>query len=261
MYGTIVQNSFTKTEAPRIAEFLEDLCSPNDSYGWSSTGIYTFWDYDTHEILYIGLAIDLTERFKQHNGLIRSSKSGTKNSKIQEYFQSNNRLGYSVLLQSPLGQAITRKNFPSFSPLFRNDSKNYTVRDFNKENTKVDLRELEGLLIESFNKIHGHLPLWNSVGGSMAGQAKAKDKHYELLNAFTTNDYSPFVSRSTLEELSNDPTLERYENFLHVIRFRMLQVGHSFDDALSASLKLSSSDAATFKEIHENDYLCKQPIV
>ena len=26
-----------------LAEAIEDLCSPNDSYGWASAGIYCFW--------------------------------------------------------------------------------------------------------------------------------------------------------------------------------------------------------------------------
>lgn len=192
---------------------------------------------------------------------MKANESGTKYLKIKEYFQTNSSLGYSVLLQSPLGQAVTRKNFSAFSELFSSDSNSFTVKEFNKEDIKIGLRDLEGLLIESFNKKHGRLPLWNSVGGSVAGQLKAKNEHYELLSAFTTTDYSPFVSRSTLEELSQDPKLERYENFLHVIRFRMLQVGYSFDDALLLSLKSSTADAETYREIYENDYLNKTPFI
>lgn len=63
-------DAYTKEEKEEIAEALDDLCSPNDNYGWASAGIYSFWDYNTKEIFYIGLAVDLTERFKQHNGLM-----------------------------------------------------------------------------------------------------------------------------------------------------------------------------------------------
>lgn len=46
-----------------MADAIDDLCCPNDNYGWVSAGIYCFWDYYTHEVLYIGLAGDLAERF------------------------------------------------------------------------------------------------------------------------------------------------------------------------------------------------------
>lgn len=262
MYGTIVQNSFSKTDAPRIAEFLEDLCSPTDYYGWSSTGIYTFWDYDTREILYIGLATDLSQRFKQHLGLTSSNRNtGTKYLKIEEYFQSNITLGYSVLLQSILGQATIRKNFSPLSSLSQTDIENHSLSDYNREDIKVNLRDIEGQLIESFNQIHGRLPLWNSMGGSTVGQSKATRENYELVQSFSTEYYSPFVARSTLEELSNNPTLERYENFLHVIRFMMIQSGLTFDDALSKLLPRSQDGAMTFKNIHDTGYLRKELVI
>lgn len=40
------------------------LCSPNDNYG-ASAGIYCFWNYHIEEVLFIGLAGDLVERFNK----------------------------------------------------------------------------------------------------------------------------------------------------------------------------------------------------
>ncbi|WP_149096184.1 hypothetical protein [Paenibacillus terrae] len=71
MFGTIIIDAYTENDAEEIAFALDDLCSANDSYGWASSGIYCYWNYYTKEPYYIGLAVDLTERFKQHNGLIK----------------------------------------------------------------------------------------------------------------------------------------------------------------------------------------------
>lgn len=264
MYGTIVQNSFSKNDAPFIAEYLDDLCSPTDYYGWSSTGIYTFWNYNTREILYIGLATDLSQRFKQHLGLTASnSHRGTKYLKIEEYFQSNTTLGYSVLLQSILGQATIRKNFSPFSSSIQTytDIENRSLSDYNREDIKINLKDIEGQLIESFKQVHGHFPSWNSIGGSIVGQSKATRENYELIRSFSTSQYSPFVARSTLKELSHNPTLERYENFLHIIRFMMIQSGLTFDDALTMLIHRSQNGAETFRDIHHSEYLRKQPVI
>ena len=70
-----------------LANAIDDLCSPNDNYGWASAGIYCFWDYYAEAILYIGLASDLAVRFKQHNGII-PLESGSKQKQIEEYFSN-----------------------------------------------------------------------------------------------------------------------------------------------------------------------------
>ncbi|GAB1157197.1 hypothetical protein YWY31_32220 [Paenibacillus illinoisensis] len=69
MFGTVVKEKYSIYEVGKIVDYLDDVCCPNDAIGWSSSGIYCFWDVYTNEILYIGLAIDLKIRFMQHNGL------------------------------------------------------------------------------------------------------------------------------------------------------------------------------------------------
>lgn len=96
MFGTVVIDAYRKEDTIEIADAIEDLCSPNDNYGWASAGIYCFWDYYIEEVLYIGLAGDLAERFKQHNGIF-PLKEGSKQKKIEEYFSRNERLGYSIV--------------------------------------------------------------------------------------------------------------------------------------------------------------------
>ena len=62
MFGTVILDAYTKDETKELADAINDLCCPNDNYGWASAGIYCFWDYYTREVLYIGLARDLYVR-------------------------------------------------------------------------------------------------------------------------------------------------------------------------------------------------------
>lgn len=84
-----------------MANTIDDLCSPTYNTGWASAGIYCFWDYYAEEVLYIGLAGDLSERFKQHNWIL-PIKEGSKQKQIENYFLKNERLGYTIFVQSPL---------------------------------------------------------------------------------------------------------------------------------------------------------------
>lgn len=77
MFGTVILDAYTKAETEELAAAIDDLCCPKDHYGWASAGIYSFWDYNTHEVLYIGLASDLYERFR------RNTLKPTKNLDIQ----------------------------------------------------------------------------------------------------------------------------------------------------------------------------------
>ena len=77
MFGTVIIDAYRKEEALEMADAIDDLCSPTDNYGWASAGIYCFWDYYAEAVLYIGLAGDLAERFKQHNGIL-PIKEGSK---------------------------------------------------------------------------------------------------------------------------------------------------------------------------------------
>ena len=109
MFGTVILDAYTKDEKFEMAKAIDDLCSPSDNYGWASAGIYCFWDYYAEAILYIGLAGDLAERFKQHNGIL-PLKSGSKQKEIEEYFSKNDRLGYTIFVLSSLSQPLVHRN-------------------------------------------------------------------------------------------------------------------------------------------------------
>ena len=40
MFGTVIIDAYRQDETSEIVNALEDLCSPTDSYGWASSGIY-----------------------------------------------------------------------------------------------------------------------------------------------------------------------------------------------------------------------------
>lgn len=68
-----------------------------------------FWYYYAEAVLYIGLAGNLAERFRQHNGIL-PIKEGSKQKKIEEYFSKNERLGYTIFAKSPLSQPLVHRN-------------------------------------------------------------------------------------------------------------------------------------------------------
>lgn len=68
MWVTIVRDHFGSGERPDIRAALEEIASPLDTWGWSSNAVYTFWDPQSREVLYVRLAVDIAERFAQHLG-------------------------------------------------------------------------------------------------------------------------------------------------------------------------------------------------
>ncbi|MCM3412652.1 GIY-YIG nuclease family protein [Metabacillus litoralis] len=229
MYGTIIQDAYTKNQSNEIVDALDELCNPNDSYGWASAGLYTFWDYYTREILYIGLAVDLKERFQQHNGIKNVSEKGCKIREINNYFNKQDKLGYSIFVQSPLSQPVISKNIYKWHKL---DPKKVGVNDFSDEQSKQDLRAVEGILIEAYRRRFGKYPPWNKIGGSIDGKNRASDGNYAIVEKLSSNDLSILNSRFSLRELAENPTYERYENFLHGVRM-MILFGMGYESALA----------------------------
>jgi len=232
MFGTVIIDAYSLDEVLEVADALDDLCSPKDNYGWASAGIYCFWDYYAEEILYIGLASDLADRFKQHNGLKKVDSSSCKYDNIQKYFESNDRLGYSIFVQSALAQPLTHRNKKQYSAIASEvDS---PVEDMMSKEGKDDIKRVEGILIEAFKSKKGIFPPWNKVGGSVEGQKRVMENNYNIVRSFCNpGEYkrNPILSRSTLRELSQNPSFEGIENYLHGVRMQMLIHGMEYEDA------------------------------
>ncbi len=65
-----------------------------------------FWNPETRDPLYVGLAGDFPERFALHNGLRSCRTAGCQRDNIERYFAEEcDRLGYSVFLLSGLEPA------------------------------------------------------------------------------------------------------------------------------------------------------------
>ena len=259
MFGTVILDAYTLAETKDLAYAIDDLCSPNDSYGWASAGIYSFWDYNTHEVLYIGLASDLAIRFQQHNGLLSMPEEGCKYAHIQEYFTSHEKLGYTIFVQSPFSQPMVHRDKELFQKMAAEH--NSTIQDYVSDQGITDIKRVEGILIESFNKYYGRLPAWNKVGGSIEGQRHVMPNNINIVKSFSETQLyaaNPIVSRSTIRELSNNSMYEGFESFLHSVRIYMLIFGMDYSDALTFANSMDSF--GWYQKMSDAGYL-EKPLV
>lgn len=259
MFGTVIIDAYRKEETKDIARAIDDLCSPKDNYGWASAGIYCFWDYYAEAVLYMGLAGDLAERFRQHNGIL-PVKDGSKQKKIEEYFSRNERLGYTIFVQSPLSQPLVHRNQEVYKQFA--EQANAPIEDMMSEEGKDNIKIVEGILIEAYRKKHGHFPPWNDVGGSVVGQQRVMEDNINIVNSFCTPDnyaINPIVSRSTIRELSQNAEWAWYENYLHVARMYMLTLRMEYNDAFALLRKNDSIN--TYERMEASGYLKKRLIV
>lgn len=258
MFGTVIIDAYRKEETQEMSEAIEDLCCPNDNTGWASSGIYCFWDYYAEEVLYIGLAGDLAERFRQHNGIL-PLKQGSKQSKIEDYFSKNETLGYTIFVQSPLSQPLVHRNRKTYEKFAK--QQNSPVEDLLSEEGRDNIKIVEGILIESYRRKYGHFPPWNDVGGSTQGQNRVMENNINIVKSFCKPDQftiNPIMSRSTIRELSNNAEWEWYEIFLHTARMYLLTMGMEYKDALKFTIENDSIN--TYDRMKESGYLQKKLI-
>ena len=228
LLSTFIHEKYTIDDGAELAKALDELFTPSKDYGWASSGVYCFWNPNSYEILYVGLALDLAQRFRQHNGLIQANFNACKYTEIVEWFKGNDKLGYSVLVQSALSQpACTRFNIRF---------------DLSKEEMEEQYGELieeghdaivstEGLLIAAHKKAKGKRPCWNKVGGSILGGKKATSRHIHLLRLFSGELDDWMIARKSILKLSGNPTWEKWEHYLHAIRLHAIITQTSFNEA------------------------------
>jgi hypothetical protein len=93
-----------------LRQAIDGIASPLDYYGFASAGVYIFFDPENFDVLYIGLARDLSVRFAQHNNLVRMPAGGCKRKQINEWFGKRKLLGYATFVQSSYDQvAVSRQ--------------------------------------------------------------------------------------------------------------------------------------------------------
>lgn len=262
MFGTIIMDSYIADEAEIMANNIDEICSPMDSLGWASAGIYSFWNYYTKEVLYIGLASDLSVRFKQHNGLQSTTEIGCKLKQIQEYFSSHERLGYSILVQSPLSQPVVHRNEVLYRKFF-DITKDMPIPNYAGEEGLEFIRQAEGQLIESYRQVTGGFPPWNKIGGDKFSRKYASENNYlYVVKAFSEGSVKNYlVSRSTIRELAESATFEWLETQLHGLRMMMLTMEMTFEESVNMQLKLNPYFADQWKRIIDSNYLEKELII
>lgn len=264
MLATIIVNQYTSADVATLAEAVEELCSPKNGYGWSSSGIYSFWNVETKEVLYVGLAIDLPLRFQQHNGLSPCPENCCKRSQIHEHFQVQARLGLSIFVQSTLQQAISHRwesanagklewiaeNFGFFEPTDVKEDLNYDLINA--------LRATESAMLAVHKKDNGHFPAWNKMGGLNLNFADFQLNNARYFLRSLTDDqpqYDPFTARSSLREMVKYSITERYEMYLHAVRIHML----SFGTSMECAFKVVPDTFGDMPQILKENYLNKKP--
>jgi hypothetical protein len=227
--------------------------------GWASSGIYSFWDYYTKDVLYIGLASDLSVRFKQHNGLLPIDDNASKYQQIQEYFKTHEKLGYSILVQSSLNQPIVHRNAEVYRK-FLDAPKGTPIPNYAGEEGLEYIRVAEGQLIESYKISAGDLPPWNKIGGDVFSRKYASSNNFLLVvEAFSKGTpENLLVSRSTIRELAENATYTWYENQLHGLRMMMLTMRMSFSEAIKTQQATNPFFQNQWDRIIESKYFKKK---
>jgi hypothetical protein len=213
MLCTVIWDVYGDDDRSEMWAALQNLLHEH-SPDWSRKGVYAYWDPERRELLYVGLATNLPERFAQHNGLVTHS-GGNKAGAIDNWFAGHARLGFTLLIQAAAVEILDM--LYGLSPTLGAESKSIT-------------RIAEGQLIELHRLEHGHRPPWNSVGGSALGAQWATPSGRSIIRLLSAAGSSLFVARRTLRELVADHRARRLEALVHAARMRALMESHWLDD-------------------------------
>ena len=213
MLCTVIWDVYRDDERRNVWVALQDLL-PEHSPDWSRKGVYAYWDPGSRELLYVGLATNLPERFAQHNGLV-SHSGGNKLNAIESWFGGHDRLGFTLLLQAAAVEIL--------------DVLYQLSHTLGAESAGIT-RIAEGQLIELHRLEHGHRPPWNSVGGSALGARWATPSGRSVIRLLSASDSSLFVARRTLRDLVTDHQARRLEVLVHAARMRALMESHQLDN-------------------------------
>lgn len=262
--ATVILNTYEAATVGELALGLDEMCAPTDLYGFSSSGIYVFWHPDTKEVLYVGLAVDLPLRFRHHNNLNPCAVNCCKWPQIQQHFLSYPKLGYTILAQSALDQAVCDRwsavNADQMERLM--EEFGYHSEDEAKSimNKQVDrtLRRTEGAMLAVHEQDHGRLPAWNKIRGfdvNYSDQSLTDAREYLKAATGTTSHFDQLVAKSSLVEMAAKPLWAGYEIHLHGIRLLVRGLGFNWDTAAE-----KSPDFAGYsKSMADDGYIVRKP--
>lgn len=217
MWGTFIGDAYFESDRRDMAEALDEICSPKDDYGFASGGVYCFWNVRTRRPLYIGRAVDLSDRFRAHNGL--KGKGGrSKRREIDAFFAAEQLLGYSILVRSVGSQSSTARSRHRF------DRESTSVLSWVEEPNTIDteieseIAQAEGTAIRSYWLEHNGLPVWNEIHGAQTAWSQAMRRPDTSGRLFCFDVDSLLQSRRTISELARDPLSVEFELELHSAR-------------------------------------------
>jgi hypothetical protein len=223
---TVMFDAFSLDRADEIASAIDEVCPPEGGGPFASSGLYAFWDPETRELLYIGLARDLGYRFRQHTGLVMCDPRFCKIERIRDHFAERELLGYSMMPQSPFDQADCARA--------RADLEGRALSALKElgEYGEQEIIQAEGQLLEANTRRTGRLPAWNHIGGSVRGAQMATVDTEPFLNLLRAEYRHALTAKRTIRELAQDATAQHHESLLHVARFEMLLRHGAGDDDL-----------------------------
>jgi len=213
MLCTVVWDVYRRHERREVFDAIETLLGRRKD--WSRKGVYAYWDPETRELLYVGLATDLADRFAQHNGLVAHG-GGNKARLIDAWFEAHEFLGTTLLLQAAAVAVLDV--LYGLSPTLGVESSSLS-------------RIAEGQLIELHRLEYGHRPPWNNVGGSVVGAEWARPSGRPMIRLLSAAEDSLFVARTTLRKLAADEDVLRFEAVVHAARMRALMAEHEITAA------------------------------
>lgn len=286
MLVTIVMDTFTKAEFDEIASAIEECCSVKDAYGFSSAAVYCFWNPRTKEILYVGLSRVIAVRIMQHLGLIECEADCCKRDQIKDYYKYNDKIGLTLLLQSPMEQPFSKDARKALLKEFSEE----TVRDIEQSmDGSENVSFTEGMLIGLHFRLGDKLPPWNKIQGSKEGfeslgrgtlskrliavqrilagedideienQNESEGPLFEHLDYLTYEHITPMHAHCTLREMAKNPTWTKYEELLHAVRMRGFIDMNNFNQNLDALSRMHAYYADTVQEMMKEKYLIRYP--
>jgi hypothetical protein len=256
VWGTFLLEVYRQQHARDVRDAMERVLGPESASSWSTGGVYVFWNPDTREPLYVGIAGDLPERFAQHNGMRGCPASGCKREQITKYFAEEcDWLGYTVIALSSLSQPSTRRQRDS---LGLEDPELIELNDALSTEALDEIRALEGRIIALYAQQFGKPIRWNTSPGRLPRVSPSAEDG-TLATAVGALDCL-LQARKTIRRLAEDPEAMMFEEHLHGARLSAVREailnGQGFrNDLLRRHLEHDWASSFLADEILKSGYL------
>lgn len=221
MLVTWIRDSYSFDDRGEMRRAVDTIASPRDYGGFASNGVYVFFDPESHAVLYIGLARDLSERFAQHNGLVVMRPEGCKVRQIRDWMRDHSTLGYAIAVQSSFSQAGVARQRGTPTAAFY-DEESGIFWGYEDEGLE-HIADVEAQLIAAYHRRHHRLPPWNKVHGRRTTHNAPTTNTYALLELASGRIDSLLLSRRTIRQLAVSRTALLREETMHVGRMGALE--------------------------------------